>query len=80
MNEDGGAFSFSWFLGLSRSVLQSRIWTSTAVKRLLAQSAGVPTPKSICSTGCPKIKSALGYLTIVSTFDSQEHLRGPNRF
>ena len=25
-------------------------------------------------------KSALGYLTIVSTSDSQEHFRGPNRF
>ena len=34
----------------------------------------------INSTGCPKIKLALGYLTIVSTSDSQEHLRGPNRF
>ena len=31
-------------------------------------------------TGCPKIKLALGYLTIVSTSDSQEHFRGPNRF
>ena len=32
------------------------------------------------STGHPKIKSALGYLKIVSTPDSQRHLRGPNRF
>ena len=31
-------------------------------------------------TGCPIIKLALWYLTIVSTSDSQEHLRGPNRF
>ena len=31
-------------------------------------------------TGCLKIKPALGYLTIVSTSDSQEHFRGPNRF
>ena len=31
-------------------------------------------------TGCPKIKLALGYLTIVSTPESQKHLRGPKRF
>ena len=32
------------------------------------------------STGFPKIKSTLGYLTIVSTSDSQKHFMGPNRF
>ena len=31
-------------------------------------------------TECPKIKLALGYLTIVSTSDSQNYLKGPNRF
>ena len=31
-------------------------------------------------TGHPKIKLALGYLTIVTTPDSQKHFRGPNRF
>ena len=30
-------------------------------------------------TGCPKIKSALGYLTFVSTSDSQMHLRGQKK-
>ena len=36
--------------------------------------------EGVTYTGCPKIKLALGYLTIVSTSDSQEHFRGPNRF
>ena len=36
--------------------------------------------RSSLSTGCPKIKLALGYLTIVSTPNSRMHSRGPNRF